>query len=223
MINYNSVFGKSLTPVKINGIEFDALITSDEELTATIPVYPIEDGFPVSDAIILNPISLKMTLYLSATPVTWMFKHGVGKNRVRIVCEKLKELWFEKKLVKIITNSAIYTNMGITSLSIKKSPDLRFDREIHVEAQKVFVTARQTTTVPSYILKSGETQANAGTAQTSGITDAATGTGVDYENESISGGSGYSEGYGGNSSQGASESKSNGSILYNGVSKVFGW
>ena len=75
-------------------------------------------------------------------------------------------MWFEKKLVKIVTNDAIYTDMGITSISIKKSKEVGYAREISLQAQKVFVTNKKTVTIPSDLLKSGTSEANAGTAST---------------------------------------------------------
>ena len=62
----------NLKPVSVAGIEFDALIDEQKTLSATIPVYPVEEGFPVSDTIILEPISISMTLYVTNTPVTWL-------------------------------------------------------------------------------------------------------------------------------------------------------
>ena len=48
---------RSLQPVSIWGIEFDALVDETKSLSATVPAYPVESGFPVSDTIILDPIS----------------------------------------------------------------------------------------------------------------------------------------------------------------------
>ena len=50
---------KRLRPVTIAGIEFDALLDETKNLAATIPVYPVESGFPVSDTIILEPLSAR--------------------------------------------------------------------------------------------------------------------------------------------------------------------
>lgn len=158
---------KKLKPVSIAGIEFDALIEETKTLSATIPTYPVEKGFPVSDTIILEPIRIQMTLYVSNTPVTWLYRHGSSRDRVNKICEQLENLWLEKKLVKIVTTDAIYKNMGLTSLSIKKSKEIGYAREISLSAQKVCITSRKTVSIPSYLLKSGETAANAGTASVS--------------------------------------------------------
>lgn len=159
---------KALTPVTVAGIEFDALMDEQKTLSASVPVYPVEDGFPVSDTIILEPLSIQMNLYVSNTPVTWLYRHGSATDRVNKICEQLENLWLEKKLVKVVTTEAIYTDMGITSISIKKSKDIGYAREVAIQMQKVRITQRKTVLVPNYILKSGQTMAEAGSAQTNG-------------------------------------------------------
>lgn len=158
---------RNLKPVSIAGIEFDALVTEKKTMSATIPAYPVESGFPVSDTIILDPITLEMTLYISDTPVTWLYRHGSSVNRVKQICDRLEDLWFSKELVKIVTTDAIYKNMGIKSMTISKSREIGYAREVAITAQMVRVTERRMVLIPSYVLKSGETGANAGTASTS--------------------------------------------------------
>lgn len=201
-----------LKPVSIWGIEFDALIDETKTFSATIPVYPVEDGFPVSDTIILNPVSIQMTLYVSNTPVTWLYRHGNSTDRVNKICDLLEQKWITKQLAKIVTTEAIYKDMGITSISIKKSNDIGYAREISISAQKVRITKRKTVGIPSYVLKSGETKANAGTASTStssSKSSAGSGNGG-------SGGAGSSGG--GSSSGGSSGAKKGQSILYGAAS-----
>ena len=133
-----------LKPVAIAGIEFDALIEQQKTMSASIPVYPVEEGFPVSDTITLDPLTLQMTLFVTNTPVTWLKRHGHSQKRVRQICKKLEDLWLERKLVKIVTS-----------------------REVSITAQKVRKTKKKTVKIPKYALKSGETKAKAGAAQTS--------------------------------------------------------
>lgn len=172
---------RSLRPVSIWGIEFDALIDESKNLSATIPVYPVEEGFPVSDTIILEPVSLSMTLYVSNTPVTWLYRHGGDSERVNKICELVEQKWLKKELTKIVTADTIYTDMGITGISIKKSKEIGYAREISVTAQKVRITRRETVDIPSYIFKSGETKANAGTASTSSVSSKASSSGGSSE------------------------------------------
>ncbi len=186
-----------LKPVSIAGIEFDALIEEQKTLSAAIPVYPVEKGFPVSDTIVLDPLTLQMTLFITNTPVTFMKRHGNSRNRVKQVCNKLEDMWLGRKLVKIVTPDAIYKNMGITSISIKKSAELGYSREVSVTAQKVRKTQKKTVKIPKYKLKSGETKAESGKAQTSetstassSISDAAASSKSASSKSSLSGTSG---------------------------------
>ena len=158
---------RNLKPVSVAGIEFDALIDETKTLSATIPAYPVEDGFPVSDTIVLDPLTVSMTLYVSNTPVTWLYRHGTSTSRVQEICDQIENLWLSKDPVKIVTTDAIYTDMGITSISIKKAKDIGYAREITLTASKIRTTSRKTVDIPSYILKSGTTEASAGTASTS--------------------------------------------------------
>ena len=52
---------RNLKPVSIAGIEGDALISEDISYSADIPEYPVENGYNVSDTVILKPIQLSIT------------------------------------------------------------------------------------------------------------------------------------------------------------------
>lgn len=204
-------------PVSVWGIEFDALIDETKTMTSTIPEYPVESGFPVSDTIINDPIQVAMTLYLSNTPVTWLYRHGSSADRVKRVCEMIEQKWFEKKLTKIVTSDTTYTNMGLTSISIKKSADIGYAREISISAKKVRKTKRKTVTVPSYVLKAGESMADAGKAATS-KSSAKSSSGASSSDSSASGSSSSGGGSSSGKSSGGSSSKKSASILYGAAS-----
>lgn len=185
-------------PVSVNGVEFDALISQEQVLTATSPEYAVEDGFCVSDNVTLDAEKLNMVLYLTNTPVTWYARHGGNPNRVADVEKQLKELYFAKEPVTVTTSDDVFTDMVIVSIGFKKSLETGYDREIPISFQKVRVTKARTTTIPDSYGRGGATGASAGTASTS------TGSTV--------GGSGAGSGGGSGSSGGSGNSK--GSILY---------
>ena len=181
--------------VSVAGIEFAALLNETQTYTADIPEYPIETGYTVSDSIILKPTELPLTLLITDTPLTW-------RGRVRSVSETeamLKELYFKKSTFTVITPSGTFNNMGITSMQIKRSTELGFDKEVSLSLKEVPTTETKTAAIPASYGKSGATGANAGTAST--------GTG-----STGSGGASGSSGSGGSSS---SKKQSSGSILYN--------
>lgn len=197
-------------PVSVNGIEFDALIDQTDTLEATVPEYTVEDGFVVSDAIILNPEKLDMTLYITDTPVTWYSRHGSGQDRVESIVKQLQELYYTAEPTTVVTSAKRYTNMAIESLSISKSVEIGYAREVSISFKKIRVTSAKTTTIPDSYGKSGTTQASAGTASTSsGSSGGSSGSG--------SGSSGGSSGSGSNSgSSGGSKS----SILYSAANSI---
>ena len=197
-------------PVSVNGIEFDALISQTDTLEATVPEYTVEDGFVVSDAIILNPEKLDMVLYITDTPVTWYSRHGSGQDRVETIVKQLQELYYTAEPTTVVTSAKSYTNMAIESLSISKSVEIGYAREVSISFKKIRVTSAKTTTIPDSYGKSGTTQASAGTASTSsGSSGGSSGSG--------SGSSGGSSGSGSNSgSSGGSKS----SILYSAANSI---
>ena len=202
--------GKATQPVSINGLEFDALIDESRTLEAAVPEYSVESGFSVSDSIILSPEQLSMTLFVTNTPVTWYRRHGASPTRVESVVKQLEELYFAKEPVTIVTSDATYTSMAIESLTISKSLETGYARQIPISFKKIRVTTAKTTTIPDSYGKSGKTAASAGTASTStGSSGGGSGSG--------SGSSGGSSGAGGSSS---SNGNSNSSILYNAASSI---
>lgn len=195
-------------PVSVNGIEFDALIDQTDTLEATVPEYTVEDGFVVSDAIILNPEKLDMTLYITDTPVTWYSRHGSGQDRVESIVKQLQELYYTAEPTTVVTSAKSYTNMAIESLSISKSVEIGYAREVSISFKKIRVTSAKTTTIPDSYGKSGTTQASAGTASTS---------------SGSSGGSSGSGSGGGSSGSGSNSGSSGGSkssILYSAANSI---
>ena len=193
-------------PVSINGIEFDALIEESRTLEATVPEYSVESGFSVSDAIILSPEKLDMTLFVTNTPVTWYSRHGGDKNRVDSVVKQLEELYYAGEPVTIVTSDATYSNMAIESLTFSKNTENGYAREVQISFKKIRITSAKTTTIPDSYGKSGSTGASAGTASTS---SGSSGSGS-------SGSSGSSSGSGGSSSNGNKKS----SILYSAANSM---
>lgn len=156
-----------MTPVSINGIEFDALISQDKTYEAEIPDYPVETGFAVSDTITIKPVQLNLVLYLTPTPVTWADRHSGGREWVESVCDDLEEMFFSKELVEIVTMNETYTDMGITSLTISDTQEDGYAKKITCTAKKVFTTSTDTADIPAEIAQSGATGTAAGVASTS--------------------------------------------------------
>ena len=154
-------------PVSVAGIEFDALISSDYGMEATVPEYAVESGFHVSDAIILKSETLSMVLYVTDNPVTWYDRHNKGRNRVSSVTAMLESLYYSKQPVTVITSEKTYTNMAIESIKISKSLETGYAREIPISFRKIRTTSTQTTIIPAEYGKSGATGSGSGSSSNS--------------------------------------------------------
>jgi len=198
-------------PVSIDGIEFDALIEESKTYEADVPSYPVEEGFEISDTIILKPLSLSMTLFLTNTPVTWKVFHGASPSRVQDILKQLEALYFQKKPVTVVTSERTYSNMAILRFELSKTKENGTSREIPIEFQEIRVTESRTTTIPDEYGKSGATGTNAGTANTTSVGSPAS------EDSSTSTGSPASES---SSASNSGDGGTKGSILYNLASSV---
>jgi hypothetical protein len=190
-------------PVNINGVEFDALIDDSRTLPNSVPSYPVEDGFSISDTIIHNPQTLSLTLFLTDNTVDWRNKGHGGVGWTKRVINQLEELYFSGELVTVTTSDATYTEMAIVDISIAISDGNGYAKQIGINFQKVETVSSKTTTIPDSYGKSGTSGANAGTASTS-VSETPPG------NSTSSGSSSNSS-----SSSSASGEQSHASILYN--------
>ena len=153
-------------PVSVAGIQFDALIESNENYTATVPKYPIDNGYSVSDNMALDNLDLKMTLYLTATPITWR-GNGTGLARMQSVCDQLMQLYFDREVFTVVTQDKTFERMVVESIEIKKSEDQGFAREIPVSFRQITVTQAGETAIAPSNPRSGTTATSTGSATTS--------------------------------------------------------
>jgi len=153
-------------PVSIDGLTFDALIDSDENWDADVPVFPVETGFEVSDTIILRAITLNMRIYLTNTPVTWRRLHGSGPHRIQEVLDRLRQIYLRKEPITVNTGDADYEDMAIVNITLPKNIAVGMAREIPISFQQIRTVEAATTTVPASLGRGGATGTNAGTANT---------------------------------------------------------
>ena len=111
---------KAKKPVTINGIPFDALIDEERTYEAESPDYPVESGFVVHDTIILKPLMLSMTLYVTDTPVTWKNRGHGGRGWADSIIQRLENLYFSRQIVTVVTSEKTYKSMAIQSISIDR-------------------------------------------------------------------------------------------------------
>lgn len=163
---------KLSNPVSIGDVQFDVLLNESTERSADVPQYPVENGYKVSDAILLSPYTISVTAIISNMPVTWRHRFKNARNRTKTEIDKLVRLYESRSLVTYNNRSKIYRNMAITSLSVPKAEDQRESVEVSISLQHVIVTSPKVVDIDASYMRSGTTGTNAGTAATTTAADA---------------------------------------------------
>ena len=162
---------KLSNPVSIGDVQFDVLLNENIERSADVPQYPVEDGYKVSDAILLSPYTISVTAIISNMPVTWRHRFKNARNRTKTEIDKLVRLYESRALVTYNNRSKIYRNMAITSLSVPKAEDQRESVEVSISLQHVIVTSPKIVDIDASYMRSGTTGTNAGTVATTTAAD----------------------------------------------------
>lgn len=157
---------KLKTPVTVGNVKFDVLMNESIERSAEVPQYPVEDGYKVSDAILISPLTISITALISNMPVTWKNKFKGQSHRTKTEVNKLIKLYEKKTPVSYYNRQKRYKNMAITSLSIPKTEEMTECVEISLTLQEVKVTKPKVIDIDASYMRSGTTGTYAGTAAT---------------------------------------------------------
>lgn len=157
---------KLKTPVTVGNVKFDVLMNESIERSAEVPQYPVEDGYEVSDAILISPLTISITALISNMPVTWKNTFKGQSHRTKTEVNKLIKLYEKKTPVSYYNRQKRYKNMAITSLSIPKTEEMTECVEISLTLQEVKVTKPKVVDIDASYMRSGTTGTYAGTAAT---------------------------------------------------------
>ncbi len=157
---------KLKTPVTVGNVKFDVLMNESIERSAEVPQYPVEDGYKVSDAILISPLTISITALISNMPVTWKNKFKGQSHRTKTEVNKLIKLYEKKTPVSYYNRQKRYKNMAITSLSIPKTEEMIECVEISLTLQEIKVTKPKVVDIDASYMRSGTTGTYAGTAAT---------------------------------------------------------
>ncbi|MCQ2559153.1 MAG: hypothetical protein MJ157_00320 [Clostridia bacterium] len=156
-------------PVRLNGLEFDALLQEKAAYAAFVPEYPTEEGFSVQDSLILRPLELEVTLLLTNTPVTWANYFATEEGRLEKIWQQLEELYFSRQLCTLETSEKIYHNLALVKMTLQKNSKHSRVREIPLIFRQIRQTSTQIQGIAEDYLKSGISRLNTGTASTNSV------------------------------------------------------
>lgn len=157
---------KLKSPVTVGNVKFDVLMNESIDRSAEVPQYPVEDGYKVSDAVLISPLTISITALISNMPVTWKNKFKGQPHRTKTEVNKLIKLYEKRTLVSYYNRQKRYKNMAITSLSIPKTEEMTECVEISLTLQEVKVTKPKIVDIDASYMRSGTSGTYAGTAAT---------------------------------------------------------
>ena len=153
---------RATSPAVLGGIEFDSVITKDEQLSAEAPDFATETGYSVSDTIIIKPPTLSVEAVVANRPVTWLSRHGSSSNRIAEVTRQLRKIFVDRELVTYSANGDTWDNMAITTLNIPDDAESGDSIKVSFSLKQVTVTRKQAALVTVSFPRGGTSNTNAG-------------------------------------------------------------
>lgn len=114
---------RARTKYAIGLVEIDGFITEEHELSNELPVHPIETGFSVTDAILRNPTRLVVEGVVSVHSLDPTTVDNTPQ-RADNAYAQLKAMMSRGDVVTVVSSLEVYENMGIQSITPKRSKNV---------------------------------------------------------------------------------------------------
>lgn len=162
-----------IEPVKIgDNLTVDVLLDRESTLESNVTENPVEDGFPVADHVVRQPVKLSLTAVFTSTPVTWLdYVGGVNPARLSDVMQELQEIYKKAEPITVTLPDAIYTDMVMTSCKLPRNVDNGYCMKVPLEFLHVRKVNQKQENIPlEYAAndaagKAGTTEQDAGMAE----------------------------------------------------------
>ena len=93
----------------VAGVPISVLTAESHTFTANVPKIALESGAQVSDHMILEPAQVSVSFSMTNA--------GPERQRAKDAFDAFRKMMEERRLVEVVTEHAIYTNMVLTSLT----------------------------------------------------------------------------------------------------------
>ena len=93
----------------VAGVPVSVLTAESHTFTANVPKIALESGAQVSDHMILEPAQVSVSFSMTNA--------GTERQKAKTAFDTFKAMMEERRLVEVVTEHAIYTNMVLVSLT----------------------------------------------------------------------------------------------------------
>ena len=151
-------------------IELDAVLQEEHEWSAEATSNPVEEGAPITDHVIEQADKLRVSGFVSNTPVTLSgsiasFLGGSSAPKTQDVFDLLHELLKLKQPMTVYTKYRIYDDMVMTAVNIPRSTSNGDALEFNVEFVHIRKVATQIVDVPNGISSKKASNGDAATGR----------------------------------------------------------
>lgn len=153
----------------IAAFEVDALLTETHNFSRQVTDNPVEDGQPVADNIILNPITLEIQAIVTDAPIKGILETASlaltrtfeGSKYTADCFGALMALYELKDFLMVYTEYKTYEKMVIESITIPRDPKDGEALIFNISLKQVRVVSSATTTLPKGVGVKPDGKANA--------------------------------------------------------------
>jgi len=101
---------------RIGSLTVDATLSENHTYSSTVPQYPVDSGYSISDDIIQNPIILRINGIVSSASPTG----DVSIYRADDALQSMLDIYNNREPITIVTSVRTYENMAMTNLDIPR-------------------------------------------------------------------------------------------------------
>ena len=151
-------------PAKLGNLEFDAVTSMAESLSAESPEYVTESGYCISDHKIIKSTQMTVQGKIANRPVTWANIHTPSSSRISEGRRQLLKLFTDKELVSYQQNGVTWDNMSLDGLELPDNPEDGDVLNFTVKLKQITVTETEMVLVVISFPRGGTTSTNTGSA-----------------------------------------------------------
>ena len=167
MASYPKITRTLTEPAKIGDLKVDVILQKEITLDSDVSEYPVEDGFPVADHVTRKPMTLRMEVVCTPTPVTWFETLGVNQNRLGEVTSALLKIYNDANPITVTTPDAIYKEMVMTHAPLPRKVEDGLCYKMQIDFTHVRRVKPKTEDVPEG-QTDGEAEGKAGESEKDG-------------------------------------------------------
>ena len=128
--------------------ELDLILSERHERRAEITNFPIEDGSPIADHVILQPERIELTGFITNTPV--LILGGLSfEDRAQNALDVLNELHVGRSLVTVVSELQVYEDMVFSELIYPRDARTGEALEFRGTLQKINKVSSELVLIPN--------------------------------------------------------------------------